>query len=865
MKLWLIVLIGIIVLIHALPLLVMLLLVWRKRQGEKMPGRPILSDVLLILMGILAELLAFVGFHKYYWGYGNFFYTLQSVYLSHIYANDIIYFAISAALCLLVSLLSGLLFRQRKILLSPLRKNLLLVLLSFVGVVISVLFYYGTSAPSRIVINEICSNNQSVYIDDIFSTNDYVELYNPCAFPCRLDSLWLSDDSENLQKLELKGYEIGAGAYQVVRLTNDADSFSIDKNGETVYLSNEWGKINDEVHCGEMRANTAFCRMPDGSDVWGIFTCSPWESNNAAISAEVVVQEPSFSHESGFYEETFELELYSEQNTEIYYTLDGSIPDTSSARYTEPVRVYDRSNEQNTFKSITNVVPDYGSYAGVETPVDKAFIITAVAVDAAGISSGPVTRTYFVDLDKYKDKNVISLVAEPEKLFGNNGIYVTGEEYDQWYRSGKDTDAPLANFEKYGREWEAPATIQFIGKSFNLEQRVGVRIMGGSARLTPFKRLSVFARKDYSGSKWIQVPLADHKEVHSFMLREGFANAYFPSIMENRDVSIQDMAPVTVFINGEYWYDTYLLEKYNEEYFSQRYQVDEDNVILYKNGNLEAGTEADTELYDAIYQHVEMNNLSDEAAYREFCDVVDIQSYIDFWCFHIYINNLDIEENKNAVLWRTRTAEDDLYGDGRWRWALYDLDAAEWEDTEEYGVDDRAKINTFTQDTKFAGAAFNKRPIYSALKKNDDFCRQFVVTFMDLINTNFSVDHMTELLEEWGSDITWYDSYFAKRADYIVPYMAEEFELTGTLEPVTLSVNDSAAGEILLNSISPDLSEGEWKGYYYTDYPVILTAIPKAGYRFAGWSGDVESSDACVETEVNLGGIQLNAVFEKAE
>ena len=49
---------------------------------------------------------------------------------------------------------------------------------------------------------------------------------------------------------------------------------------------------------------------------------------------------------------------------------------------------------------------------------------------------------------------------------------------------------------------------------------------------------------------------------------------------------------------------------------------------------------------------------------------------------------------------------------------------------------------------------------------------------MDLVNENFSVKSVEKVLEQWGEVMTWNDSFFLKRADYIVSYLAEEFQLT---------------------------------------------------------------------------------------
>ena len=93
--------------------------------------------------------------------------------------------------------------------------------------------------------------------------------------------------------------------------------------------------------------------------------------------------------------------------------------------------------------------------------------------------------------------------------------------------------------------------------------------------------------------------------------------------------------------------------------------------------------------------------------------------------------------------------------------------------------------------------------------------------------------------------------------------MAEEFGLTGTLEEVTLKINDIEGGRIQLNTTYPDVSDSGWTGKYYTDYPVTLTAIPADGYRFVGWNGSITSDNVTIEAEILPEGIELEAVFEK--
>ena len=157
----------------------------------------------------------------------------------------------------------------------------------------------------------------------------------------------------------------------------------------------------------------------------------------------------------------------------------------------------------------------------------------------------------------------------------------------------------------------------------------------------------------------------------------------------------------------------------------------------------------------------------------------------------------------------------------------------------------------------------NENSIFQGLKECEAFRKQFVNTFLDIANVNFAPENVEPLLARYGLDMTWLESFFLKRFDYIVEDLGEEFSLTGTLEEVTLEVNDSEGGQIFLNTTTPDVSDGSWSGRYYTDFPITVTAQPAEGYRFVGWEGSYEGSEGTMEVPVTEGGIILKAIFEK--
>lgn len=720
-------------------------------------------------------------------------------------------------------------------------------------------------SQAQIVINEICSNNESYALDENGQITDYIELYNTGGLVCETSGLYLSDDPYNLKKISLSGQSIPAYGVVVVPCMEDGNSFSIDQNGESIFLSNENGIILERIDVVDLEEDMSYVRIADSKE-WQIRYCTPANADN--MSGQVSVEMPILSHVSGFYDTTFELEIASGEDTVVYYTLDGSVPDEGSYIYEEPISVYDKSAEPNVWKSWQNIIPDWQEYTPDETTVQKAFLIRAVAMDRVGNKSDVVTATYFVGLDDFKDKDVISLIAEPEDLFGDEkGIYVTGTAYDEWYLNGQEGDKPVANFRQKGREWEREAVMELFDSGVSeFQQDVGIRIQGASARDSGRKRFSIYARKEYSGSALLDQPLFGNElQSHSVVLRDTIADVLCQCLMNDRGIPYQQYRRVSLFLNGEYWYDSFIREKYDDQYFSDHYGINEGNLIVIEGNAVSCGVETDMVQFGELYRYIEENDFTDEQTFAELETIIDVQSYIDFLITNIYCSNMDIdlENTKNVVMWRSREIGDGEYSDGKWRFALYDMDAVQWNSLEYYGIEERAALNSFSQQPEHADRAYNQGVLYAALKKNENFCRQFVQTFMDLLNTNFSVAMVNEKFGTAGKNSTWLDSYFEKRPDYMKKYLAEEFGLTGSIETVTLCNPDESKGTITLNTITPSMKDGNWIGEYFTDYPVAVTVNPAEGYEFTGWSGSIVSDEKTIEVPVTAGGIELKAEFRK--
>ena len=231
------------------------------------------------------------------------------------------------------------------------------------------------------------------------------------------------------------------------------------------------------------------------------------------------IKPPGFSKISGFYRDNFKLKLSAEEGTTIYYTVDASDPRTSKTakKFEDFILIYDKTQEKNVYANIhegedSPVRITQGNFNGPVYPVDKAFVVRAVAKNANGEFSEINSKTYFVtdgDLDVYEGLTIVSIVTNPENLFDPDiGIYVTGTMYQDWKKS-EDYDPKKSpwdktgkcNFFQRGKEWEREALVTIFEKGIRIvQQNMGLRIKGASTRNNPWKSFNLHARKKYGKS-----------------------------------------------------------------------------------------------------------------------------------------------------------------------------------------------------------------------------------------------------------------------------------------------------------------------------------------------------------------------------
>jgi hypothetical protein len=190
--------------------------------------------------------------------------------------------------------------------------------------------------------------------------------------------------------------------------------------------------------------------------------------------------------------------------------------------------------------------------------------------------------------------------------------------------------------------------------------------------------------------------------------------------------------PVVLYLNGEYWGIYYIHERPDERYLEDHYGVDIDHVNIMANwvDVADHGTAAN---FIDLFRWVEEADLTTPDDYAYFESHVDIDNFIDYQIFEMFIENCDWPAN-NMRCWQ----EDN----GPWRWIFYDGDACLLWMTF-YAFDNAV----YDGDSIWPSSA-SSTLFFRKLLENEDFQSRFISRFQELLNTSFSNEVTSPIFEE---------------------------------------------------------------------------------------------------------------------
>lgn len=605
-------------------------------------------------------------------------------------------------------------------------------------------------------------------------------------------------------------------------------NFELNREGETLYLWDHEGKLIDSLSYGTIYTGVSCGRSTtdEGSAVY-FDTPSPEVANTGGKPR--IAAAPHWSSEGGLYEHAVSLTFDRQHpNDRIFYSLDGSEPDSTSLEYT---------NNPIVLSSTATV---------------------RVRVCADDAISGPIlTSTYIIN--EVRHLPVMAVTSDPTYLWGDEGI-----------------------FDNISYNYEVPVHVEFWEQNGAqaLDQDAGMKLHGRITRSLPQKPMRFYARGEY-GAKLFDYPLFATRPMEAynhFLLRSSgqdwystyLRDALFASLVSELQCAVQAYRPCMVFLNGSYWGIQNMRERVDNDFIAGHYNVSPDNIdLLEENAIPKQGS---SKAYHQLVDTLAAMDMSEAKAYLFANSCIDMENFTDYMIAQIYVSAGDWPQY-NQRYWRERTEQ------GRWRWILTDVDMGMgmYDDTLACRKDVLAIATSPVQDA-------DVNPPYSTfmlrtLLANPKFRTDFINRAADILNTTLHQERVVHFIDSLADGIAadvprhvqrWNESmqnwegeleelrYFARnRPGFVFEHFIKKFQLGDTVQ-VTLNSNIPDAGIIRFSTLTH--SSLPWSGTYFTNVPVTVTAIPASGYRFVRWSVDNLPDSATVTVELNTS-IQLTAIF----
>lgn len=586
------------------------------------------------------------------------------------------------------------------------------------------------------------------------------------------------------------------------------------------------------------------------------------------------LEAPFFSHAPGFYSEPISLTVHPrtpDEQVRFFYTLDGSLPDTTSAEFTEPIELSDRSSEPNVLSIIptNNITQPNRDWRSPRSPVRKGHTVRVVAVKP-GYAPAYLNGSFFV-FDQGRaaySLPVVSIITDSLHLFSDQtGIYVPGDAHVV----GNDG---TGNYMLRRENWERPAVFELYEPDGTraVSMNIGVRIHGGFTRRFPQKSLRLYARNAYESStfNYAIFPESHHTAYRRLILRNSgndfavtmFMDGAAQSLVRHFNLDTQRYRPSVVFINGEYWGIHNFRERYDRHYLARVHGVDPDAIDLLTGYN--SVKEGDNTQYNAMIEFAKNNDLNQPGNYAHLHTLMDTDNYLDYLSAQIYYGNNDWPHN-NIDFWRLHTPFDPEapHGhDGRWRWLLYDVDRS-------LGLATQADFDMvdWVLNSPFAWSV----RLMHALFKSDVFLHGLINRMADHLNTAFETDRVVSVIdslraavepeidehivrwrnhesrEQWQEYVERMYTYAHDRPDYLRSHMQTHWPVGDTVSVLLDVQHESESGEqgghIVVNTtpIHPDTpgvstQPWPWSGVYFSEVPVALEAVAAPGHRFSHWT-----------------------------
>ena len=549
------------------------------------------------------------------------------------------------------------------------------------------------SAESPVIISEVCVENFSYSYHDEYGYSDWIELKNISDESLDLSGWCITDNLDNPSQYVIPQTYIDPNEEIIIFCNNDvADDysgttriapFSLDSENERIYLINPNGEIADYTPLRDIPYGMSYGRI-DGENGFFYMTETPGHDNVGDEDykyARRVAESPVALSKDGVFEDVKKVSVELSSDNEIYYTTDGTIPTEESEKYTGPFEV------------------------------EETCIVRAVSVQPGAIDSRPITLNYIIN--EGDNLPVVCVVADNQK------------EFRSMYENGQ-------------KEHEMAGVISYYGDNGTFTIGAGIKMHGFSTLVMPKKNLSFRFRGCY-GQESLDFDVFEDGGVTNFtnlLLRAG--GDQLETIVKNevciniaREVS--DNVPaarnryVVMYLNGKYNGIYSLTEKTNEQWYADLCGVDKSSVTMVEEPAYQGNI-----FYQEVQSVIYYEDMSKDENYEALCQVLDIDSLIDWTILQGFFANWDLMSGNLRYVKSTDT-------DGKWRLVLYDLDN---------GLTSGENCFVYTLGNYNTVSAFNTQ-----LLKNANYKQKFLERSSQLLKGELTAERVWEEYEKLSAVI----------------------------------------------------------------------------------------------------------------
>ena len=481
------------------------------------------------------------------------------------------------------------------------------------------------AAEDPLVISEVQVKNMGLNVAGTSEDCDWVEIKNNSDVPVLMSDYYLSDKDENLLLWRLPDETLQPGALAVF-VCEEAGSdfygntpctgFSLNASHEQLYLTKRGEGLVDWANLRDIPAGCSFGRM-DGEAGFFYFAV-PTPGRDNLDGRRRVSAMPACPTGDGVFEDVGSVTVELAGAGALRYTINGSAPTEESELYTEPFAIY------------------------------ETCVISVRSFEPDALPSRVLALTYLVN--EGHTLPVVSFVAEDFR------------EFDAIYDAG-------------AKIYELPGSLAMYREGEDgFRINCGVTLNGETSLIMPKKNMAIHINGAY-GAPTLEYDIfgGGSSSFTALLLRAGqdqyqtvIRNELAQSLAEKADTAVINQRSIfcVLYLNGVYKGIYTVKERPNASLYANRAGVDKDDVQCF-----EAPAPYGSEFYMSTVDFVNRNDICLAENYERFCELIDIDSLIDWLFLEGFCANTDLTSGnlRYARSW---------LADGKWHLLFYDLDAA---------------------------------------------------------------------------------------------------------------------------------------------------------------------------------------------